>query len=242
MRDPGDWNILQQQQWYRVPVSSVNKWLKNKWPPQWIAFYHTRAFGQDRYTIRYYAKVKRIREMTRGKLFPREPENQKTSLLYYKISIDELQKLPRPIVSRRRRRIIFIPTTYEKFNLAEEINDLYQGSLLEELLWRELKKHDIPAEREELIRGKNGNHFLDFAIYCHTGKLNVQTDGDVWHSTKKRIVSDDLRDSDLETLGWRVLRFNSKHIHEQMQDHCLTTIMKNIDKLGGVAEGDAPSR
>ncbi|NOY07004.1 MAG: DUF559 domain-containing protein [Chlorobi bacterium] len=236
MRDPGDWRILQQNGWYRIPVSSVNKWLKNKWPPQWIAFYHTRVFGPDKYTIQYYAKVKRIRETTRGKLFPREPENQKTSLRYYKISVEELQKLPRPIVSRRMRRIIFIPTTYERFNLAEEINDLYEGNSLEELIWRELKKHGIPAEREELIRGKSGNYFLDFAIYCHTGKLDVETDGDAWHSTKKRIASDDIRDNELETLGWRVLRFNSKQILDSMEDYCLPAITMNIKKLGGVKE------
>ncbi len=237
MRDPRDWDILLKKGWYRIPVSSVNKWLKNRWPPRWIAFYHTRVFGPDKYTIQYFAKVRRIRETTRGKLFPREPENQKTSLPYYKISVEELQKLPRPIVSRRRRRIIFIPTTFEKFNLAEEINDLYDGSLLEELIWREFKKHSIPAEREELIRTRSGNYFLDFAIYCHTGKIDVETDGDVWHSTRKRIESDNIRDNDLATLGWRILRFNTKQIRDQMSEYCIPKIAENINEFGGVEEG-----
>jgi hypothetical protein len=33
-----DMELLQTQQWYRIPVDSVEKYLKC-WPPEWLAFY-----------------------------------------------------------------------------------------------------------------------------------------------------------------------------------------------------------
>ncbi|HKZ83871.1 MAG TPA: hypothetical protein VJ793_09480 [Anaerolineae bacterium] len=56
-----DFNVAREQHWYRIPVSSVDKWLKDRWPPQWVAFYQTKVFGEDVYSIKYYAPVKKIR-------------------------------------------------------------------------------------------------------------------------------------------------------------------------------------
>ena len=41
MNNPLDFAIAQDRHWYRVPVSSAEKWLKGQWPPQWLAFYQT---------------------------------------------------------------------------------------------------------------------------------------------------------------------------------------------------------
>jgi hypothetical protein len=42
-----DFAIIQNQNWYRIPVSSVKKWLIKRWPPQWVAFYLMRHNGLD---------------------------------------------------------------------------------------------------------------------------------------------------------------------------------------------------
>ena len=42
---------------------------------------------------------------------------------------------------------MFIPTTWEKIMAADEVNDLYQISSLEERLWIELKRLQVWAER-----------------------------------------------------------------------------------------------
>ena len=145
-----------------------------------------------------------------------------------------LQRIQRPILSRRWRRIVFIPTTWQKFTAAEEINDLYDESPLEERLWAEFKRWEINAERQEFVMVKDRPYFLDFAVYCATGKIDVETDGNTWHADPARIPMDNLRDNDLETQGWRVLRFNTHHIREEMAEYCLPTIVENIEKLGGV--------
>ena len=151
--------------------------------------------------------------------------------------LEPLRRLPQPIFSRRWRRIVFIPTTWAKFSAAVEINDLYDESPLEDRLWAELRRLEIRAERQEFIKVNGRDYALDFAVYCEQGKLYIETDGDTWHSDPQRIPRDNLRDNDLETNQWRLLRFNTLQIREQMQTYCVPTIVDTINRLGGVSEG-----
>jgi hypothetical protein len=142
-----DFEIAREQHWYRIPVASVKKFLKQRWPPEWIAFYQTKIFGSEAYSIHYYARVLTIREVIRCELFPEERKNQKSQTYYYKLELSPLQELPQPIVSYRRRRIIFIPTTLVKLTTASEINDLYDDNVSADRWWHELKKLRVDAER-----------------------------------------------------------------------------------------------
>jgi very-short-patch-repair endonuclease len=229
-----DWEIACHQHWYRIPASSVDKFLKQRFPPQWLAFYQTKVFGDEAYAIRYYAQITRIAKATRSQLFPDCPRDRQSQKLYYKLEFNSLQQLPQPILSRRLRRLVFIPTTWEKFITAVEINDLWDESPLEDRLWAELKRLKIDAERQEYVKIKNKDYRLDFAIYCAEGKINIETDGDTWHSDKKQIPLDNERDNALETQGWRTLRFNTHHVREAMSDYCVPTIAENINRLGGI--------
>lgn len=75
---------------------------------------------------------------------------------------------------------------------------------------------------------------LNFAIYCNQGRINVEADGDTYHSVKDRVLQAKHRDNDLETLGWRTLRFSSRDVREQMGEYCLPMIIENINRLGGL--------
>lgn len=232
-----DFAVLREQLWYRIPVSSVEKWLNERWPPKWLAVYQTMAFGAEKHSVNYFAEVLDIREVRRWQLFPNEPQGEKGNRLYYQVVVKSIQTLPKPIYSRRYRRIIFIPTTWEKFANAGEINDLFDGSSLEDKLWAEFKRHDIPAERQEYVVARKNNYALDFAVYCAKGKIDIETDGDFWHANPEKAEQDNLRDHDLSTEGWKILRFTEKQIREQAANYCVETISENIDKLGGVDEG-----
>jgi hypothetical protein len=48
-----DFNVAYEQHWYRIPVNNAKKLLKDRWPPQWIAFYQTKIFGPEAYSINY---------------------------------------------------------------------------------------------------------------------------------------------------------------------------------------------
>lgn len=237
VNNPPDLAIAREKHWYRIPVSSVEKWLKTRWPPQWLAFYQTKVFGKESYAINYYGQVLDIQQVYRWQFFPQESRDEKSRRRYYKVLLQPLQRLPKPILSRRRRRIVFIPTTWQKLIKAAEINDLYDESRLEDRLWAEFKRLKVAAERQEFVQVKKRNYALDFAIYCAAGKIDIETDGDIWHANPERAAQDNLRDNDLETAGWKVLRFTSHQIREEMEEYCLSTIAENINKLGGVDEG-----
>jgi len=179
LNNPGDFRILCEQSWYRIPTGSVEKFLKRRWPPHWMAFYQTKAFKDDAYAVRHYAKVRTICTVHRKDLFPNEPPSPKQDKTYYKLLLEPLQVLSQPIFSRRWRRIVFISSTWEKFEGAEEINDLYDESPLEDRLWARFKYLQINAERQELVTVGKTHYFLDFAVYCVAGKLDVETDGDI---------------------------------------------------------------
>jgi len=232
-----DFGVARDQHWYRIPVSSVHKRLKDRWPPQWLAFYQTKVFGSEAYAVNYYARVLDVRKKRRWELFPDQPRDERSRRTYYQLVLEPLRRLSRPILSRRWRRIVFIPTTWAKFSRAIEINDLYDESPLEDRLWAALKRWQIPAERQEFVRVKDRSYALDFAIYCASGKIDVETDGDTWHANPERIPLDNLRDNDLGTAGWRVLRFNTPQVREQMDEYCLRTVVENINRLGGADEG-----
>ena len=45
--------------------------------------------------------------------------------IYYKVQLGPLQRLAQPIVSLRWRRLTFVHTTWDRFQDATEINDLF---------------------------------------------------------------------------------------------------------------------
>jgi hypothetical protein len=117
-------DIAQKQHWYRIPVDSAQKILKRYKCslPEWLAFYQTQVFGEEAHRVNYYARVKGIQEVSRSELFPDELPGQKTHKRYYRLDLYPLQQLPHRIISKRLRRITFIPTTLEKLHQATEIS------------------------------------------------------------------------------------------------------------------------
>src|SRR6266436_1009843 len=57
-----DLELARNNHWYRIPVSSVEKWLARRWPPQWLAFYQTKVCGAEAFAINYNARVLKIRQ------------------------------------------------------------------------------------------------------------------------------------------------------------------------------------
>ncbi len=242
IKDMLDFTILRDRRWYRIPVESAQKWLGKAWPPDWLAPYQPQVFGSDAFKVNYVARVLHIQEAHRWQLFPDEPRDARSSRLYYQLVTESLCPLPQPIPSRRWRRITFIPTTWERFQAAHEINDLYHGSVLEETIWGEFKRLKITAERQEETQTKDGFYFLDFAIHCATGNIDVETDGDEWHANPERAALDNRRDNQLEVAHWHVLRFTSRAIKEQMTQYCIPKVVQEINNCGGLDDNRARPR
>ena len=233
MNNKRDFDILQRELWYRIPVRSAPR----RWPPKWLAFYHTKVFEEKRYTIQYYGRVRReIPVVKRRELFPNEFPNPKSERQYYQIFLQSLERLSQPILSARARRIVFIPTTEAKFFRAEQINDLFDESPLEDHLWVELQKQDIPAERQWNVITQEGYYRLDFALFCVDANLDVETDGVSYHSKPERRSKDQERDNALQLADWRVLRFETQRVRESAAQYCMPRITRMISKLGGLKD------
>lgn len=234
--------IARDKHWYRIPIDTkvVPLSVKNK-TLELIAFYQPKIFKDQAFKITYYAYVNKINIATRKQLFRNEPENPKSNRKYYKIIISKLLRLPNSIYSRRKRRILFIPTTFERFKNAIEINDLFIESYIEELIWKELNKNKILAERQYLETINNKNFFLDFAIFCKERKLAIECDGDKYHLNENNVKSDKKRDNLLTSVGWNILRYTSDDIKYKIND-TITQVKETINKYGGVQSPEDESK
>ncbi len=239
LKSKSDFAILRDEGWYRIPVEHKPR----RWPPKWLAFYQPGAFLEDAFRIRYFGRVSNIEIVKRHELFPNEFESARSDNQYYRIQIDRLQEREKIIPSRFPRRVVFISTTWDKFNCAEQINDLFDESPLEDELWRSLQTAQILAERQWEVVLKESIYQLDFAIFCQEGQIDVEADGDTYHAQLKRIPLDNARNNALTSSGWSVLRFNGRQIHENKTKYCLGRIEKTINKYGGLtSDGLVPRK
>ena len=233
-----DWRLVRESLWYRVPVDTAPR----RWPPKWMAFYQTKIFGDEAFAIRYFGKVSKIVRVSRAALFPEEFPNAKSDREYYQVFLESFETLPQPILSLRRRRIVFIPTTHRKLQTATEINDLFDDSPLEDELWTALKELNLQAERQYFLTASGASYCLDFAIFCEKGNLDIETDGDRWHADPARIPADNRRNNALASEGWKVLRFNTSQIREEMETYCVPQIADTVNQLGGMEPVTEPAR
>src|SRR5204862_3715458 len=131
-------------------------------------------------------------------LLPVEGAHALANNRYYRLALGPLQERGEPSFSRRRRRIVFIPSIWHKFATALEINDLHHGSPLEDRLWAAFKQEGIEAERQWFERRAETIYCLDFALFCPQRNIDVECDGDMWHSNPKRARGDNQRNNFLE--------------------------------------------
>jgi very-short-patch-repair endonuclease len=229
-----DFLIAQEQKWYRIPLKSAPQIVKNK-QVRIISFYQPKAFGEEKNIIRWFGYVMKISVVKRKELFPKETINIKSENEYYKIEFDKLKQLSLPIISLRPRRILFIPTTEEKFFRSKEINFLFNNSPLEEVLWDELNKNQIAAERQFHLQLDKKNFFLDFALFCKSRHINIECDGDLYHNSSRNIQYDKDRNNILESYGWSVLRFTTKNLKYEMNT-TFSLITSTINQYGGLQD------
>ena len=225
------WDVIREEGWYHIPVKSAPQ---NAYFAEYIAFYFPKIFNEkERYKVNYYAKVQKVNVVKRIQLFPEESEHEKAQKDYYQFHLGQIKELPKPIPSRKWRRIIHIPTTYQKLFTAEEINDLYDTSPLEERMHQEMKRRKIEAERQVYVRVGGQNYCLDFGIFCRKGNIDVECDGERYHTLPDALARDRQRNNQLASFGWRVLRFSGKEIYHVLQD-CLGTVERTINNLDGL--------
>lgn len=170
MNNLEDWRRVQDEHWYRIPVKHAPEAMPHI---DWIAFYFTKAFGEDKWAIHYYARVQGHELLTRTDLIPSEPDHKRANNWYYKLELGPLQHKIPPIVSHNWRRITFIVTTGDRFEAAEEISDLFEDKSPAGRLYVKLKEMGIPVEREWLIGEGEVTYVVDLAVSVKDGWLPI---------------------------------------------------------------------
>jgi len=236
VRSKKDWKQVLEQRIYRIPTRSAPSIVSNG-TIEYIAFYLPSEFGNERYSIPYYGKIHTIKMQPRIEMVPDEPHHKKAHVNYYRIEIEELLPLREPFVSLRPRRLLFIPTSEQKFfrPVAREINHLFNDSPLENLLWDSFYDKRIPAERQYQIETKGKTYHLDFAIFCQKKNLNIECDGDSYHNSKKAIEYDKFRGNQLASAGWVHLRFTTDKLTYELPE-VMKTVTDTVNLYGGVQE------
>ena len=120
MKDPRDLEIARVLGWYRIPLQTAPKTVR----VDWIVFFLTSAFGEERWSVRYIAKVLGHELLTRGELLREESDHPRADEPYFKILLGPLLELPRPIPAEKWRRFTFLYTTGERFTQTNDVRDL----------------------------------------------------------------------------------------------------------------------
>lgn len=123
--------------WYRIPVQTAPKTVD----VDWIAFYLTADFGEEKWAVRFIARVKGHELVRRRDLLSSEPRHPRAEEPYIKIQIGRLYTLPRPIPSKGWKRFTFLYTTGSQLMKARQMRGLRVESNAERrLLWLNSRK------------------------------------------------------------------------------------------------------
>lgn len=229
MNDRRDFDIARDEGWYRIPL----KRAPNRVAADYLAFYQTKAFGDEGWAVNYYAPTRRYRLLTRAELLPEEADHPRAVEPYYKVEIGPLQRLPRPIPSKRLRRITFIPTTLERLLRAEEINDLWDRDSREEKLWQAFKREGIEAECQYEVEEGTIRQRVDFAVFCQEGRVAVICEGEPVGVGVRVIRERQASDYDLAAWGWTVLRLDRQQLSRDVSG-CLAAVREAVSRCGGL--------
>jgi hypothetical protein len=142
MNRPRDLEIARLLGWYRIPLRYAPKVVA----VDFLAFYLTGAFGDERWTVPYAAPVLGHELTTRAELLKDEPDHPHSREEYYKIQIGPLIQLPHVIRAEKWRRVTFLYTTGEYLLHAETVNDLVVQTEERQMLWQALRERSNQAE------------------------------------------------------------------------------------------------
>ncbi len=159
--------------WYRIPQASAPRGVD----ADYLAFYCTAKCGDDlKWAIRYYARRTGHEMVRRRDLLPGEPDHPRADAPYYKIQLGPLQEKIPPIVSEKWRRITFIQTTWDRFQAAREINDLFsKDRRFVDRVYHALQEGGLRPKRNYRYQQGGGTYHVDIAVVCEEGVVAATT-------------------------------------------------------------------
>lgn len=177
LKAPRDLEIARVLGWYRIPLRSAPKVIA----VDYLAFYQTAAFGEERWRINYYAQVRGYELLTRAELLRDEVDHSSAQQEYFKIQLGPLQRLSQPILAEKWRRITFFYTTGEYFNKAKVIKDLLVPEDERMVLWQSLRER--ASQREAYLTPKVDE--IDLPAETLAALLGLSSADKAYHEQKR---------------------------------------------------------
>lgn len=134
--EPRDLEIVRLLGWYRIPLRTAPKVVA----VDQLAFYQPSGFGEAGGRIEFTAPVRGHELTRRDELLKEEADHPHAHDEYYKIEVGGLERLSRPIVADKWKRLTFLYTTGEYLLKASTLNDLVVNSDERAILWRSLRE------------------------------------------------------------------------------------------------------
>lgn len=206
--------------WYRIPQRRAPRRIG----ADFLAFYQTGAFKEkpEAHTVTFYAPIRRYQLMTRAELIPEESDHPRAGDYYFRIEIDPLRRLDRPVPAAKIRRITFIHTTFDRLLTAKDVQDLYRKSDPFETLWQALRENRLRPLPNRLA----GEWPVDIALRARNGYVGIRCSED--ETTNESRVTP-------SPAAWTVLSLRTSRIETDLAG-CLRQIAATLIDLGGSAD------
>jgi hypothetical protein len=222
-----DLSVARDRGWYRIPQNMVREWTS----PSHVAFYFGSAFGSEAGQIRYYAEAWHADIVKRIEMFPSQPRHPRAQENYLRVHLGEVLKRHTPILSRRRRRLVLLPTTWERFVVATDLNELVGGDADEDAFYGSMDAEGLRPERAYHVRGANAYQLTDYALFCRNGNIGIDVEG----STVSRNAFLQRRpNEDAPPIrSWESIRLSRFDIARR-RDDTIRELRTEVERSGGV--------
>lgn len=169
MPAPRDMEIARLLGWYRIPLRTAPKVVA----VDYLAFYQPGSFAERGGQIEFVAAVRGNELAIRAELLKDEVDHPRANEEYFKVQIGPLERLSRPIVAEKWRRLTFLYTTGEYLLKAHNLNDLVVQADERFLLWQSLREH---AEQHQSYKVDVPDDIDPALLIALLGIKEMQTD------------------------------------------------------------------
>jgi hypothetical protein len=169
-----DFEKAQTEHWYRVPQGQAPKGIH----AEYLAFYFSRAFKELNGGIHYYVRRTGMELARRRDLLPEEPKHPRANNVYHKLQFAELRRKDPPILNPTKRPVAFIYTTWDRFQQATELADLYsEADQFVDRLFYALERSGVRSERVWEASRLSEDGGAQLRIMCEDGTVIASTAG-----------------------------------------------------------------
>jgi hypothetical protein len=205
--------------WYRIPMRAIGRSIGKGAldESRILALYQTSTIHSGLPSaIELWGEIDDIRQLRRREIIPEESNHPAADELYQLIRVRNVERLERPVTSRRPRRVTFIRSSGERLFHAADMNDLIIGSAFEEKLWSAIREFD--AERKYFMQAQGTVMEVDFAIFSEGRSVGIICG------------NEDGYDPSTVPESWSILRFSPGRLESEFAD-CMQELMTELRQM-----------